>query len=116
MVFTATAGVHELEAYVPPNTLDVFPMPFLGTEISLLNTVWLRLSRAWVQDNLVGWAVRDVETAAVSFASRNALGKMLVRVSDTPIVLFFKSVLCRARNRISSIPKHDDKFVPLFVG
>jgi len=66
--------------------------------------------------NLIGWTVLDVDHAAVRFPARDTRGVVIVRVRNTPVVLFFVLVLLGIGSRIASQPEVLDEGLPLFIG
>ena len=65
--------------------------------------------------DIVRLAERDIHVAAIRLPARLAGGKMLVRVSDAPVMLFAEFVLGRIRIRIAALPERFDERVALLV-
>src|SRR3972149_7839136 len=68
-----------------------------------------------VRIDLVGWAVHDVDAAAIGFPARYAAGKMLVGVSDAAIVFFLVVIGEGFRIGVAAQPELLDELLALFI-
>jgi hypothetical protein len=65
--------------------------------------------------DFIGWAVDDIQVAAVRFPARPTRRKMLVGVSNPAAELLSELVLRAARVRIATLPELLDEPFALFI-
>src|SRR5271165_2945525 len=119
MVVTALAGIDEFQIDFLPDPFDVTIAPVLeresgGVATSFFYGTLVRTTRR-VSVDLVRRAVGNVDAAAICPPPRNAGGKMLIGVGDTPVVLFFVLVLRGVRSGVATQPELFDEGIAFFV-
>src|ERR1019366_9558872 len=91
VVVAALAGIHKLDVYVLPDSLEITVMPHFERERSGVAATLFRGSvvaaAGGMGINVVGFAVGDVDVATVSLPPRLAGRKVLVCVSDAPVAI-----------------------------
>ena len=119
MILARPARVHEFQFDVISHSLEIpipplFPRISRGRAAAFFHRTIVSAARR-VRIHFVRRPPNDVNASPVRLPTRNARSVVLVRVRDTPVVLFLKIVIRQIRIAAAPQPELFDKLFALFV-